>query len=110
MEWLEAHWVEAFLGVVMGLMAFFGKRELDRVDKKADSKDVSAVLVALDAHVVEDKETKMTLLNELKEIRKEAKDDRHEIYSKISSNAKEHTLTILELVRELGELRGAQGK
>lgn len=106
MEWLEGHWLEVLLGIVMGLMTFFGKRELDRVDRKADTKDVSAILATLDAHVEEDRETRVEILGELKSMRQEAKQDRHEIYDKIESAAEMQAEQNLKVAAQVGELHG----
>ena len=60
MQWLTDHITEALLGIVMALMAWLGRRAIDRLDaldeKKADKADISTLLKQLEGHIEDDKE------------------------------------------------------
>jgi septation ring formation regulator EzrA len=59
-SWITEHVTEALLGIVMALMAFLGKRALERIDdldeRKADKDDISTLLRQLERHIEDDKE------------------------------------------------------
>jgi hypothetical protein len=60
-EWIKQHAIESVLGIVVALLAFFGKREIKRIDEKADQEDVEALLKRMDEHIQDDKELRKDL-------------------------------------------------
>jgi hypothetical protein len=55
MQWFSEHAPEVFLGVVMAILSFFGKRELNRIDQKADGAALNAAIEVLKRHVDDDR-------------------------------------------------------
>jgi len=50
-EWISKHAAETVIAVVMAILAFFGKREIRRIDEKAGSEDVKLVADQLKSHI-----------------------------------------------------------
>jgi hypothetical protein len=107
MTWLENHIGESVVAAVVAIMAFFGKRELKRIDEKANSKDMSALFTTLTAHIEEDRETKREIIAALSKMDQEAKDGRHALHEHLAEVLREQSATNVQVAAELGELRGA---
>jgi hypothetical protein len=58
-------WFEIAVAVVIGALAFFGKRELNRIDQKVDKADFIAALKRLDDHIADDKAMRVELSESL---------------------------------------------
>jgi len=71
-SWTD-HIYEILLTGVIAIMAFFGKRELNKVDKlddsKADKEDLAELMKRLDAHLEDDKELRRDLTRSVAEVR-----------------------------------------
>jgi hypothetical protein len=62
---VSANWVEVGLAVVIGALAFFGRRELTRIDQKVDKADFIAAIKRLDDHIADDKAMRVELTESL---------------------------------------------
>jgi hypothetical protein len=60
-----SNWFEITVGVVIAALAFFGRRELNRIDQKVDKADFAAALKRLDDHIADDKAMRVELTESL---------------------------------------------
>lgn len=58
-------WFEIAVAIVIAALAFFGKRELNRIDQKVDKADFIAALKRLDDHIADDKELRAEITESL---------------------------------------------
>jgi len=65
MQWMSEHLGEMFLGVVMAILSFFGKRELARIDQKADGAALAAAIEVLRRHVDDDRDVQERITERL---------------------------------------------
>lgn len=75
-------WFDIAVAIVIGALAFFGKRELSRIDGKADKAELdrihdkadkaalTAVLVRLDTHIADDRALRAELTESLSAMNK----------------------------------------
>ncbi len=65
-------WREIALGLLsmwIAVLTFFGKRELKRLDEKADGEDVKELLRQLNLHSEDDKELQTRIMESLSDVR-----------------------------------------
>jgi hypothetical protein len=58
-------WFEIGTALVISALAFFGKRELSRIDQKVDKADFAAALKRIDDHIADDKAMRAELTESL---------------------------------------------
>ena len=90
---IETYWREiagALLAMWLGVLTFFGRRELSRLDNKAERSDFDATLRRIDEHIQDDKELRAV------------------IEEKFDTIMRTNTETQVQVARIAGRLEGRQ--